>query len=272
MGAIESGTISEWSCVSCSVDWNVSHLWQIFNPGTWMKLTQVFKVWYFVWLLQGGASCLQEMTGDSHENLQIFPWDRFLANSKIPQGQTDELLLWISKVHQKKKGINMRKHSDYRKQAMLANALVCAQNHLRLKQRDRLEKWQVLKRGSNTRMIDSTPLILSRPDFCDEESGALKESEESRAVDNFLSSLSSGTSKRKIDDDNVSSRKRCKAWNLNCFKRLWKKRNIFVNEVEFINCSVTLFSAWFVDCARIPGRTVVVCRVPTRSLTQWLPR
>jgi len=156
------------------------------------------------------------MTEVGDKNSQIFPWDRFLAHSKIPQGQTDELLLWISKVHQKKKGITMRKHSDYRKQAMLENALVSAQNHLRLKQRDRMEKWQMLKLESRAKREESSEAssvvlansVLSQ--FCSDKA-AITEIEESRAVDKFLSSLSSRNTKRKTDDDNVSSRKRCKA-------------------------------------------------------------
>ena len=30
------------------------------------------------------------------------PMDSWLAHSKVPQGQTDELLTWLSKVQQKK--------------------------------------------------------------------------------------------------------------------------------------------------------------------------
>ena len=42
-----------------------------------------------------------------------------MAKSKVPQGQTDELLTWISKVNQKRRIVNKEKEKDLRKVAIL---------------------------------------------------------------------------------------------------------------------------------------------------------
>ena len=56
------------------------------------------------------------------------PWDSFLANSKVPQGHTDELLTWLSKVNQKQLRIRgQRGDRDLRKEAMLEAARLSAQ-------------------------------------------------------------------------------------------------------------------------------------------------
>jgi len=70
------------------------------------------------------------------------PWDSFLANSKVPQGQTDELLTWLSKVNQKKQTVRCRRDRDLRKEAMLENARISAQAELERKQRERLQRWR----------------------------------------------------------------------------------------------------------------------------------
>merc|ERR1719450_1464933 len=66
------------------------------------------------------------------------PWDSFLANSKVPQGQTDELLTWLSKVNQKKQTVRCRRDRDLRLEAMLEAARVSAQAELERKQKERL--------------------------------------------------------------------------------------------------------------------------------------
>lgn len=70
------------------------------------------------------------------------PWDSFLANSKVPQGQTDELITWLSKVNQKQQRVRGRRDRDLRLEAMLENARLTAQAELERKQRERLAKWR----------------------------------------------------------------------------------------------------------------------------------
>merc|ERR1712077_50562 len=70
------------------------------------------------------------------------PWDSFLARSSVPQGQTDELLTWLSKVQQKKYAVRGRRDRDLRKEAMLEHARLAAQAELERKQRERLARWR----------------------------------------------------------------------------------------------------------------------------------
>lgn len=70
------------------------------------------------------------------------PWDSFLAKSSVPQGQTDELLTWLSKVNQKKCAVRGRRDRDLRKEAMLEHARLVAQAELETKQRERLARWR----------------------------------------------------------------------------------------------------------------------------------
>lgn len=70
------------------------------------------------------------------------PWDSFLANSKVPQGQTDELITWLSKVNQKQQRVRGRRDRDLRLEAMLENARLTAQAELERKQRERLARWR----------------------------------------------------------------------------------------------------------------------------------
>jgi len=70
------------------------------------------------------------------------PIDSWLANSKIPQGQTDELITWLSKVHQKKAAIRSGRARDLRKEAVLEASRQSAQAELETKQRERLQRWR----------------------------------------------------------------------------------------------------------------------------------
>ena len=70
------------------------------------------------------------------------PWDSFLAKSAVPQGQTDELLTWLSKVNQKKCAVRGRRDRDLRKEAMLEHSRLVAQAELEAKQRERLARWR----------------------------------------------------------------------------------------------------------------------------------
>jgi len=97
-------------------------------------------------ILETSASAVAE---DSNQQLVVAkkssPWDSFLANSKVPQGHTDELLTWLSKVNQKKQSIRSTRHRDLRKEAMLENARLSAQAALELKQRERMQRWRMIR-------------------------------------------------------------------------------------------------------------------------------
>ena len=168
------------------------------------------------------------------------PWDRFLANSKIPQGQTDEVLTWIMKVNQKKNAARSVKYRDYRKEAMLENSRRSAREFLQAKQNERKQKWKLLKSSIAADVKKEAPKEES---ICDchvcflcirhdgEMSGKcycsvifnpksmvvelpvlkLAHDEESRKVDDFLASLPSRPSKRSAEEEKIYSRKRCKA-------------------------------------------------------------
>merc|ERR1712211_173882 len=61
------------------------------------------------------------------------------------QGQTDELLTWLSKVQQKKATIRTTRARDFRKEALLEAARVSAQTELEKKQRERLQRWREVR-------------------------------------------------------------------------------------------------------------------------------
>jgi len=96
------------------------------------------------------------------------PMDSWLAHSKIPQGQTDELLTWLAKVQQKKAAIRTGRARDLRKEAVLEAARLAAQTELETKQRERLQKWrQVMPTVCQQRQ----PAIAERDEsLCDCES------------------------------------------------------------------------------------------------------
>jgi len=71
--------------------------------------------------------------------------DSWLAGSKVPQGQTDELLTWLSKVQQKKQAIRSTRARDLRKEAVLEAARLAAQSELEAKQRERLQRWKEVR-------------------------------------------------------------------------------------------------------------------------------
>lgn len=61
------------------------------------------------------------------------------------QGQTDELVNWITKVRVKKNTVKRWRKKDLRVEAVLTNALAKAEMELRLKQRQRYLRWQRVK-------------------------------------------------------------------------------------------------------------------------------
>jgi hypothetical protein len=171
------------------------------------------------------------------------PWDSFHADSKIPHGQTDELLTWLSKVNQKKQSIRSTRHRDFRKEALLESARLSAQAQLERKQRERMLKWKMVKSSMNPpspvsevddNLCDCDSCVLCqrhrstmygkcycnvifspRPVFMDfntpvSATDAFSDDEDSIQVDNFLASLSL---KRRSDaeEDSLASRKRAKA-------------------------------------------------------------
>ena len=180
------------------------------------------------------ADNLYEMTIADCESpalIKPIPWDRFLANSKIPQGQTDELLTWISKVNQKKNAVRGRKERDLRKEVLLESARQAAQKALRDLQQERMEKWKMLKVSKQLKTeVDNscdclTCILCKRYQrqtygkcYCNVIFRPMpmsldcisNEDEDSMSVDKFLASLSSNV-KRKPEDDLSNARKRCKA-------------------------------------------------------------
>jgi len=173
------------------------------------------------------------------------PWDSFLANSKVPQGQTDELLTWLSKVQQKKQTVRCRRDRDLRLEAMLEAARVSAQAELERKQKERLARWRHVmtsltpppsppQTSEDDSLCDCDTCVLCvrhksnmygkcycnmifspRPVYMDFTSPlsateAFSDDQTSIEADNFLASLSS---KRRADteDEDLASHKRAKA-------------------------------------------------------------
>jgi len=175
------------------------------------------------------------------------PWDSFLANSKVPQGQTDELLTWLSKVNQKKQTVRCRRDRDLRLEAMLEAARVSAQAELERKQKERLARWRHVmtsltpppsppqtSEDHDSSLCDCDTCVLCarhassmygkcycnmifspRPVYMDFTSPlsateAFSDDQTSIEADNFLASLSS---KRRADneDEDLASHKRAKA-------------------------------------------------------------
>jgi hypothetical protein len=97
------------------------------------------------------------------------PMDSWLAHSKVPQGQTDELLTWLSKVQQKKATIRSTRARDFRKEALLEAARVSAQTELEKKQRERLQRWREV-RPTVCQTPPSPPAVDRDENLCDCES------------------------------------------------------------------------------------------------------
>ena len=96
------------------------------------------------------------------------PMDSWLAHSKVPQGQTDELLTWLSKVQQKKATIRSTRARDFRKEALLEAARVSAQTELEKKQRERLQRWREVR--PTICRPPSPPIVERDENLCDCES------------------------------------------------------------------------------------------------------
>jgi len=101
------------------------------------------------------------------------PWDSFLANSVVPQGQTDELLTWLSKVNQKKFAVRGKRDRDLRKEAMLEHARLAAQAELESKQRSRLARWRNVMTSLTPPSSPPTSPTHEQESLCDCESCVL---------------------------------------------------------------------------------------------------
>jgi len=101
------------------------------------------------------------------------PWDSFLANSVVPQGQTDELLTWLSKVNQKKFAVRGKRDRDLRKEAMLEHARLAAQAELESKQRSRLARWRNVMTSLTPPPSPPTSPTHEQDSLCDCESCVL---------------------------------------------------------------------------------------------------
>jgi len=102
-------------------------------------------------------------------NIERYPWDSFLAKSKVPQGQTDELLTWISKVNQKRRIVNKEKEKDLRKVAILESVKRTAVSSLHNLQTERRKRWNQIK---NKQLALSPRKLLQEKEksLCDCES------------------------------------------------------------------------------------------------------
>ena len=173
------------------------------------------------------------------------PWDSFLANSTVPQGHTDELLTWLSKVNQKKCAARGRRDRDLRKEAMLEHARLAAQAELERKQRSRLARWRNVMTSLTPppspphdpdTLCDCESCVLClrhaasmygkcycnvifspRPVFMDfntplvSAADAFSDDQTSIEADNFLASLSNKRKAEQEDTDETLGQKRAKA-------------------------------------------------------------
>lgn len=171
-----------------------------------------------------------EMTILSETSSKLPHFDSFLANSKVPQGQTDELLTWLFKVNQKKQAVRSTRNRDLRKEAMLEASRRAAQEALEAKQRERRAKWKdVMSTWTPAAPTPSTEIddnlcdceacflcqrhkpemhgkcycnvIFSpRPMFMDfvQSNKNFDDDEESMEVDNFLASLNTNSNNSSI--------------------------------------------------------------------------
>ncbi|PSN45992.1 hypothetical protein C0J52_09782, partial [Blattella germanica] len=101
------------------------------------------------------------------------------------RGQTDGLVDWISKVRVKKNCMKKQRRKDLRVEAVLTSALVKAENELRIKQRQRYQRWQRLKselnKSSDSNVCGSGQQLSERWDE--------KTCEDINSINSFMSML-----------------------------------------------------------------------------------
>jgi len=94
-------------------------------------------------------------------------FDSFLSKSKVPQGQTDELLTWLAKVNQKKSAIRSTRNRDLRKEAMLEASRQAAQASLEAKQKERMARWRdMMRTWTPTTLVSPEPDNICDCDSC----------------------------------------------------------------------------------------------------------
>lgn len=99
-----------------------------------------------------------------------------VLNEKPLNVKTGELNYWISKVKVKQQNFKRQKRKNLLVEAVLSNALVTAENLLRLKQQERRMRWQRVKPK-----LAEAPAILDTTDYC----------EELNSLNDFMSKLNS---------------------------------------------------------------------------------
>lgn len=172
------------------------------------------------------------------------PTLQWLADSKVPQGQTDELLTWLHKVNQKKALLRGSRQRDLRKECLLESARQTAQRVLEAKQRERMARWRALMgarqepepaqeaeslcdcdtcvlcqrhRSSMYGKCYCNVIFSPRPVFMDFSSQtvsateAFTDEEESLQVDQFLASLNTKRKAEPDSEESLAGRKRAKA-------------------------------------------------------------
>lgn len=87
---------------------------------------------------------VQRQDAAASESLAGVPWDRFTAAATVPQGPTDELVVWLNKLDQKMRAVRSARRLDLCKEVLLERARTVAQSALRARQFERRQRWQTL--------------------------------------------------------------------------------------------------------------------------------
>jgi hypothetical protein len=95
------------------------------------------------------------------------PWDSFLANSKVPQGQTDEIITWMTKLHQKRQSIRSTRQRDLRKEALLESSRQAAATALQNLQQERMARWRKIRVALQPTPPPPPSAPALQPSLCD---------------------------------------------------------------------------------------------------------
>jgi hypothetical protein len=107
----------------------------------------------------------QDFADGSNNSSCAVPWDRFTAAARVPQGPTDELVVWLGKLNQKMRTLRTaRSRPDLCKEVLLENARMAAQAALRARQTERRQRWHALCASWDTA---AEPMEEGDDDNCD---------------------------------------------------------------------------------------------------------
>lgn len=94
-------------------------------------------------------------------------------------GQTSQLVDWITKVRCKKLNVKKQRRKNLHVEAVLANALMKAETELRIKQQERLKRWQQIKTNYSYNVYNATMTVAFDTTSC----------EDLNSLDSFMSQL-----------------------------------------------------------------------------------